>query len=138
MRFAASVLELVTRVRQNVSNSRRHLHSVASREPGGPYGPLQVCPGPLERGGVASGHQLADVFLDAPRDGQLEILVQDGLQAGALTHGEPVAGAGEQLAVAPRGVDLAAAAAADLPGTAAPHGGDHLVREADHVPVIGG
>lgn len=45
-------------------------------EAGGLDGLLEGSPA-LEGGGVAGGEQLPDVFLDAPRDGELDVLVED-------------------------------------------------------------
>ena len=61
------------------------------------------------------------------RNAMLDVLGQDLLQLGALPDGEPVTGAGEQLAVLPRGVGRPPSALVQLPHPAPPHLGDHLV-----------
>ena len=90
----------------------------------------------LERGGVAGGEELAEVFLDAPRDGEFDVLLEDLGEAGALPDGEPVVGAGEQLPIRPGGVDLATAPLLGLPHAAPADLGDHVVGEPDDVPVV--
>jgi hypothetical protein len=70
---------------------------------GGGDGVFEAGPLALERGGVAGGEELAEVFLDAPRDGEFDVLLEDLGEAGALPDGEPVVGAGEQLPVRPGG-----------------------------------
>src|SRR5690625_6398320 len=77
------------------------------------------------------------MFLDAPGNGEFDVSFQDLLEAFSLPDGEPVPGAGEQLAVAPRWVDQPAPSPMNLPGPSAAHIGKHLIGKADHVPVIG-
>lgn len=128
LRLAASERALVTRVRTKVRISRRQRVRVVNRVRGSgsrvALTALTSGPGSLEGSDVAGGHDLPDVFLDAPGDGELEVGVEDLLEPGSLAGGEPVPGAGEELAVPPRRVGLPPAALVGLPGAAAPDGGD--------------
>jgi hypothetical protein len=103
---------------------------------GGLDGVLEPGQFALEGGRGAGGEQLAYMLLDAPRDGQLDVLPEDLGEPFPLPQGQPVPGAGEQLAVLPRGVDVPTAASVQLPDAAAPDLGAHLVGQAHHVPVV--